>query len=387
MFRVTSALMLLVTLACMIALAQAPTGIITGNLTDESGAVIPNASVTITNKATGVVRNSTTNAGGLFSAPALPAGDYEVRAEVTGFRTVVRDATVQAGETTTVNLPMTLGEAKQVVTVEAATAQINYDTNAVQGVIDRAAVQDLPLNGRSFMQLAVLEPGVTIASGSTAQFNALFTVSVLGAGNRTAYTVDGGNISDNIDTGGGTASMNFPQDVVQEFQLSSVNFDLATDISIGGAINIVTRSGSNDFHGSAYFYYRDHNMSAYPGLQRQTLAPDPFFARRNPGFTIGGPIKKDRLFFFFNFEHLNQVQANITQPNTILAQALAGVYNSPYSGLRSVPDSTTASPPSTRCSPAIRTTATRVSDRSFPPRRILPIGFATSTGPTRALLA
>jgi hypothetical protein len=324
--------MLLVTLACMIALAQAPTGIITGNLTDESGAVIPNASVTITNKATGVVRNSTTNAGGLFSAPALPAGDYEVRAEVTGFRTVVRDATVQAGETTTVNLPMTLGEAKQVVTVEAATAQINYDTNAVQGVIDRAAVQDLPLNGRSFMQLAVLEPGVTIASGSTAQFNALFTVSVLGAGNRTAYTVDGGNISDNIDTGGGTASMNFPQDVVQEFQLSSVNFDLATDISIGGAINIVTRSGSNDLHGSAYFYYRDHNMSAYPGLQRQTLAPDPFFARRNPGFTIGGPIKKDRLFFFFNFEHLNQVQANITQPNTILAQALAGVYNSPYSG-------------------------------------------------------
>jgi hypothetical protein len=324
--------MLLAALACTIGLAQAPTGIITGGLTDESGAVVPNATVTITNKATRVARTLTTNAGGLYSAPALPPGEYEVRAEVAGFRTVVRDAPVQAGETTTVNLSMTVGEARQVVTVEAATAQVNYDTNAVQGVIDRAAVQDLPLNGRSFMQLAVLEPGVTIANGSTAQFNALFTVNVLGSGNRTVYTVDGGNISDNIDTGGGISSMNFPQDVVQEFQLSSVNFDLATDIASGGAINIITRSGSNEFHGSGYFYFRDHNMAAYPGLQRQTLDPNPFFARRNPGFTVGGPIIKDKLFFFFNYEHTNQVQAIIFQPNIPAAQSLANVYNSPYSG-------------------------------------------------------
>ncbi len=288
--------------------------------------------VTITDLATGSARTAVTNASGLYSAPALPVGDYEVRAEKQGFRTVLRQSTVQAGGTFTVNLPMSLGATKEVVTVEAASTQINYENNAVQGVIDRSAVEDLPLNGRSFMQLAVLEPGVTISSGSTAQFNALFTVSVLGGGNRTLYTVDGGNISDSIDTGGGISSMNFPQDVVQEFQLSSVNFDIATGISSGGAINIVTRSGSNQFHGSAYFYYRDHNMSAYPGLQRQTLDPSPFFARRNPGATIGGPILKDKLFFFFNIEHINQVQANITQPNTILAQAVAGVYNSPYSG-------------------------------------------------------
>jgi hypothetical protein len=273
-----------------------------------------------------------TNAAGLYSAPALLVGDYQVRAEAQGFRIVERDSTVQAGGTFTVNLPMTIGTTQEVVSVEAASTQINYETNAVQGVIDRAAVQDLPLNGRSFMQLAVLEPGVTIASGSPAQFNALFTVSVMGAGNRTLYTVDGGSISDSIDTGGGTSSMNFPQDVVQEFQLSSVNFDIATGISSGGAINIVTRSGSNAYHGSAYFYYRDHNMSAYPGLQRQTLAANPFFARRNPGVAIGGPVVQDKLFFFFNVEHTNQVQANITQPNTVLAQALAGVYNSPYSG-------------------------------------------------------
>ncbi len=331
----TSRLLLVAFTLCALSFlinAQAPTGTITGIVTDASGAAMANVTVTITDKTTGSARSVVTNASGLYSAPALPVGDYQVRAEASGFRTLERESTVQAGGTFTVNLPMSLGESKEVVTVEAASTQINYETNSVQGVIDRAAVQDLPLNGRSFMQLAVLEPGVTIASGSTAQFNALFTVSVLGAGNRTAYTVDGGNISDSIDTGGGSSSLNLPQDVVEEFQLSSVNFDISTDISSGGAINIVTRSGSNQFHGSAYFYYRDHNMSAYPGLQRQALDPSPFFARRNPGATLSGPIVKDKLFFFFNIEHTNQVQANITQPNTILAQAVAGVYNSPYSG-------------------------------------------------------
>src|SRR5215472_9365828 len=312
--------------------SQAPTGTITGIVTDESGAAVANVTVTITDKATGTARSLMTNASGLYSAPALPVGDYEVRAQLQGFRTVQRESTVQAGGTFTVDLALSIGETREVVEVQAASTQINYETNAVQGVIDQDAVKDLPLNGRSFMQLAVLEPGVTIASGSTAQFNALFTVSVLGAGNRTAYTVDGGNISDSIDTGGGSSSLNLPQDVIQEFQLSSVNFDISTDISSGGAINIVTRSGSNQFHGSAYFYYRDHNMSAYPGLQRQTLAPNPFFARRNPGATIGGPILKDKLFFFFNIEHTNQEQAILTQPNTPLAQAVAGVYDSPYSG-------------------------------------------------------
>jgi len=331
MSRVIAASVLLALVFCLGVVAQ-PTGTITGTVADESGAVVPNATITIANKATGVVRSATTNAEGFFSAPSLPAGDYEVKAEVAGFRTLVRPATVQVGETTQVNMPMTLGQTQEVVTVEAAGAQMNYESNSVQGVINRAAVQDLPLNGRSFMQLAVLEPGVTIANGSTAQFNALFTVSVLGGGNRTAFTVDGGNISDNIDTGGGIASMNFPQDVVQEFQLSSVSFDLATPISLGGAINIVTRSGGNDFHGSAYMYYRDHNMSAYPGLQRVPFAPNPYFDRKNPGGTFSGPLIKDKLFFFVNFEYVNQVQAVISQPNTLLAPGLPGVYNSPYQG-------------------------------------------------------
>jgi hypothetical protein len=336
MFKRTSLLMSLAFALCFSAAsvyAQSSSGNIEGTVTDASGAVVPNAAVTITNKATSLARTSTANGQGQFSAPALPAGDYEVKVEASGFKAQLRDATVSAGGNTTVNMALSVGAANEVVTVEAASSQINYENNSIQGVIDRTAVADLPLNGRSFMQLAVLEPGVTIASGSTAQFNALFTISVLGSGNRVAYMVDGGNISDSIDTGGGSASMNISQDVVQEFQLSSVNFDLATPISIGGAVNVVTRSGSNDLHGSAYFYFRDHNMAAYPGLQRQALATSPFFARRNPGFTIGGPAIKDKLFYFFNIEHTNQVQSIVSQaigtlPGTV--DALTGVFSSPY---------------------------------------------------------
>ncbi len=316
----------------LVTFAQAPTGIITGTVTDESGAVIPNAKITITNKATDSVRAALANSEGFYSAPALPAGVYEVRCEQSGFRTLLRNATVVAGSSTSVDLPMKLGGTTEVINVEAASAQINYDSHAVQGVIEQASIENLPLNGRSYMQLAKLEPGVTISSGSVAQFNALFTVSVLGAGNRTLFSIDGGNVSDNIDVGGGMSSMNFSQETVQEFQLSSVNFDLSTGISAGGAINVVTRSGTNNWHGSAYYYFRDHNMAAYPGLARNPVNPDPFFARRNPGVTLGGPIKKDKLFFFFNYEYMNQVQALTIQSTDPAFFPLTGTYGSPYRG-------------------------------------------------------
>jgi hypothetical protein len=332
MLRRASELAAIISLTVCIAFAQAPTGTISGIVTDESGAVIPNSVVTVTNKATNAARTATTNSEGFYSVVALPAGDYEVKSEIQGFRTLIRAATVQAGEATQVNMPMSLGQTQEVVNVEAASAQINYEQHNITGVIPRSNIEDLPLNGRSYLQLASLEPGVTVSSGTVAQFNVLFTVSVLGAGNRTAVTIDGGNVSDNIDVGGGMSSMNFSQETIQEFQLSEVNFDLATPIAAGGAINVVTRSGSNDWHGSAYFFYRDHNMAAYPNLKRlPPPAPSsPFFVRRNPGASIGGPIKRDKLFFFFNYEFLNQVQALSIQTTDPAFFPLQNTYGSPY---------------------------------------------------------
>src|SRR5438309_1129498 len=130
MLKVISASILLALLCSMLAFAQAPTGTISGTVTDESGAVIPNATVTITDKATGFTRSPKVTAEGLFSASALSAGVYEVRIEAAGFRTVVRDATVETGATTAVNTQMQVGGTKEVVTVEAATAQVEYERHA-----------------------------------------------------------------------------------------------------------------------------------------------------------------------------------------------------------------------------------------------------------------
>ena len=134
----------------------------------------------------------------------------------------------------------------------------------ISGVITHENIESLPVNGRSFLQLSMLEPGVSVTPNNVGQYNKQFDVSILGASsanNSVRITVDGATVQDSI-TGG--TQQNFSQEVVQEFQLSSTNFDLSTGIGAGGAINVVTRSGGNDFHGSVFFFYRDHNMSAFP---------------------------------------------------------------------------------------------------------------------------
>jgi hypothetical protein len=329
MYRPWFALILAFALAISLP-AQAPTGTITGVLTDESGAVVPNATVTITNKDTGAVRTVQSLSDGSFSAPALPAAQYEVRAEAAGFRVMVRPAQVETGSTITVNITMQVGATKDVVTVEAAAANINYESNTVQGVVTKKQIDSLPLNGRSYLNLAQLEPGVLVTPANPAQFNAQFSVSVLGGpASRTSITVDGGNVRNPVEGGSGT---NFSQEVVQEFQLSSTNFDLSTGITAFGAINVVTRSGSNDFHGAAYYYFRDHHTSAYPSLNRNPITNDLFFARRQPGAWIGGPIKKDKLFFFFNYEYTSQAGVYVVSPDIPSLALFQTLAPAPYHG-------------------------------------------------------
>jgi hypothetical protein len=313
----------------MPAFGQAPTGSVSGTVTDQSGGVIPSATVTITDKATAAARVLSTNAEGLFSAPSLPAGEYEVRGEVTGFKTLVRQAQVVAGGSTSVDLAMTIGQASDVVEVEAAAAQINYESHAVAGVIARENIQELPINGRSFMSLATLEPGVTTAPGTAAQFNSLISVTSLGGVGYTRFTIDGGIVNDQWE-GTGTTDMNFSQEIVQEFQMSTVNFDVTAGIGSAGQVNVVTRSGGNDLHGSGYFFFRDHNMAAYPGLKRDPKNPNPFFARRNPGVWLGGPIMKNKLFFFTNYEYMNQAQVYPINEDLASLAGLSGAPISPY---------------------------------------------------------
>ncbi len=312
------------------ALAQAPTGSIAGTVTDQVGAVLPNATVTATNRDTGASRVVQTGADGAFSIPSLLAGPYDVLIVAVGFQPVSSPAEVVTGSTTTIKIGLELGTRQETVTVTGAATSVDLVSNRVQGVIGRQQIENLPLNGRSFMNLAALQPGVTVNLGNPAQFNAQFNVSVLGGpASRTAITVDGGNIRNPIEGGTG---QNFSQEVVQEFQISTANFDLSTGIAAFGAINIVTRSGSNDLRGSGYFYYRDQNLASYPSLARNTLTNDPEFSRKQAGFVLGGPIKKDKVHFFGSYERTDQRGVYVVQPDLPSVAAFGTLAPAPYKG-------------------------------------------------------
>src|ERR1041385_7554432 len=283
------------------AFAQAPSGSILGLITDQSEAVIPKAAITVTNVATGARRSTKAGDDGAYVVAALPPGDYELKAEATGMSAVTRGATVEAGSATTVNLTLTVAGVQEAVSVAGTSPQLQYSSNRIAGVVTRMQIEQLPLNGRNFMELAKLEPGITLATANSGGANRQLQVSILGApSERTRTSADGGNVSNYIT---GDNSLNFSQDVVQEFQISAANFDVSTGITGVGAINIVTRSGGNDLHGGGFFFFRDPPLSASPALRREPLNPSPFFARRQAGFHVGGPLRRNRVFFFVNLEH------------------------------------------------------------------------------------
>jgi hypothetical protein len=330
--RIRPTLFLLVLATISPVRAQAPTGTLAGLVTDANGAHVAGARITIINRDSGLTRNLTTSTEGDYGAAALPSGVYKVTADATGFGVVERTATVEAGTTTTINFTLQIGDVRETVTIENVAPLINYEQHQVGGVVTRKQIENLPLNGRSFLELAKLEPGVTAPTRGSD--NRTF-IPVLGSptsnnnGARTRVTVDGGSV---MQVFNGGAAMGFSQEVVEEFQLSSVNFDLTAGMTASGAINIVTRSGGNEFHGGGFYFYRDHNLAAYPALNRDPSNPDPFFRRQQFGFHVGGPTRRDRVFFFANWERNNQQGVVSVQPLTAEFTQFAQIAPTPLSG-------------------------------------------------------
>lgn len=307
--------------------AQNATGAINGTVSDPNQAVIAGAVVTATNTATGAARKLTTKEEGIFTFDNLPPGEYEVKVEAQGFTSQLQVLIVLVGNTTTGNFAMSIGAANQTVEVTGGGAPIlNTSDSGLGGVVTQRQIESLPLNGRSFLSVAGLEPGVTVtyqATSGVLNQNDFFQVGVAGAPSyMTTISVDGARANDRI-TGG--TSQNFSAETVQEFQISTVGFDLSLGTVSAGAVNIVSRSGSNSYHGSGFLFFRDHNMAAFPALRRpndpaafnpgynnpalRARLEDPFFVRRQYGGTFGGPIRKNKLFFFANYERNDQVGA------------------------------------------------------------------------------
>jgi hypothetical protein len=300
------------------------TGSIVGTVTDPSGAVVSGAKVTITNKATGQVVTTTTTSSGTYASGALTPGDYLVRIEGQGFKTTQLPVTVQVNTTASGNVKLEVGQSAQVVEVQASELAVNTEQATVQGVLTSEQIENLPINGRNFLDLAQLEPGVQIQDGGTFDptKNGFSSVSFSGRFGRTArIEVDGVDISDETV---GTTTQNLPLGAIQESSLQQSSLDLSTELTSSGAIGITTKSGTNALHGEGFYYFRDQSLNAnLPGASKNP------FQRNQFGGSLGGPIVKDKLFFFFDAERTKQDLLDPVIPGAPFG-GLVGSFNSPF---------------------------------------------------------
>jgi hypothetical protein len=303
------------------------TGSIVGNVTDPSSAVVSGARVTVTNLATGQVISLTTNSSGAYNSGALLPGDYKVRVSERGFRQMEMPITVLVGNTSTVSMKLEIGQESQVVEVQGSAVRVNTEQATVQGVLNAEQIENLPVNGRNFLDLAQLEPGVQIQDGqdfdpTKAGYS---SISFGGRFGRTArIEVDGVDVSDETV---GTTTMDIPASGIEEFQLSQSSLDLSNELTSSGAVNVTTKSGTNNIHGEAFGLFRDSSLAA--ALPTPAGLPSPTSQRSQYGGRFGGPIIKNKFFYFLDGERTEQHgQA------AVLAGApfnnFSGYFNSPF---------------------------------------------------------
>ena len=299
------------------ALAQtANSGVITGVVQNEKGEVVANATVRAVNAGTNASREARTSGEGVYEITQLAPGTYRVEVEAAGFSKYVNDTvTVNVLERTTINPTLKVGAVTEVVNVTAENAPLVETTKTdVSGVIDQRRLENLPVNGRSFASLAILIPGATLAPSFDPTKARVGTFSIGGStGRNLNITVDGG---DNKDNAVGGILQNFSMEGIQEFALSTQRFSAANGRSGGALLSVITKSGTNQLHGSLFGFFRDDKLNANaPALLAKanpSLFPNagdavkPPFSRQQFGGSIGGPIKHDKAFFFGTVERTRE---------------------------------------------------------------------------------
>ena len=316
-------------LCASLAHAQAVAGNISGTVTDASGAAIVGAQVVVTNTGTGVALTTTSNEQGRYNAPDLVVGTYQVQATKSGFQTVVQaNITLTVGSQLVVNLSLPVGRVQETVTVESAVSQVETQSTAISSLVSSEQMTELPLNGRNFEQLLNLAPGITPAgTGTTTLYGTGPSFSVAGARTEgTEFLLDDTNMADfwNHQAGSQVLGTSLGVEGIQEFSLLTNTYS-SQFAGNGAVMNAVSKSGTNTLHGSAYEFLRNSALDSrsYFDLTPALVPYKPAFRQNQFGGSVGGPITKNKLFFFANYEgfrrSLGQTAAGVGLPEPYAA--------------------------------------------------------------------
>src|SRR5437870_1240007 len=316
----------------VVAHAQVTGATLSGTLTDTSGAVIPGVMVSIKNRATGVVRNVSTDEAGFYSAPNLLAGNYDVTGSAPGFSTVVQsNILLTVGAQQQINISMKVGESAQLVEVREAAPLAQLTSSVISGEVESTTIRELPLNGRDWASLATLTPGVNAietqmpftagAVRGNRGFGAQLTISG-GRPTQNNYRIDGNSINDYGNGGPGSViGVSLGVDAIQEFSVLTGNYSAEYGRTSGGVVNAISKSGTNAFHGDVYEFLRNDKLDANDFFSNASNQPKPAYKRNQFGAAAGGPIRKDRTFIFGDYEGIRQSQGIISSGTTVPSDA------------------------------------------------------------------
>ncbi len=307
--------LLLLVLSQTVGLAQYTEGSISGTVTDSTGAVLSGSNVVVTNAQTGEARQVTTDSEGLYRVASLRPGTYEIKFEQTGFKTgIVRNIMVVVNTVVRADAQLEPGDIAETIVITSDPTLVNTEEGRVVDTLNTRQVQELPLNGRDINQLALLQPGVTATLApviSNTQFNRFnFGFSANGATPRgNNYVLDG--VSNNNEWLGGTPAISPSVEMIQEFQVQTVNFSAEYGRNNGAVVIAISRTGTNQFNGSLYDFIRNDALDARNFFDIPT---DPTVLIQNQfGGSIGGPIRKDKTFFFGNYEGLRTKEGRVSR--------------------------------------------------------------------------
>lgn len=300
-------------------------GSIQGTITDSSGAAIPGAKVAITAADTGFARTLTTDSSGYYSVGPLNPGPYKVTITMSGFQVLAVNTQIQVGTATPGSFKLTVGTTGETVEVNAGAIQVNTDAGGVSDVLTSQQIDSLPINGRNFLDVAQIEPGVILQSGGSfdptkAGYSALSIAGV--SGRTTRILLDGQDITDETV---GTTIFNVSQGAIGEFQLNRSTQDVTGDVTSTGQVLVTTKTGTNKFHGEAFYDFQDSR--ALFATEFNAQAP---FQRNQFGGSVGGPVFKDKLFFFANVERIKQDSSQPIGVGSVFPQYQGLSVPSPY---------------------------------------------------------